>query len=447
MTTETDEDIGTGYEYDAPFQKKVVGLTLKDTVFVQRTDGLINPKFLENDADAFLVTMVQDFYGKYRKVPDFKSYPVLLKAAFADRKVPEPFQKEVIGSFKEAMKGSSADRDFIIDTIADFAKNKAIEMALLRSAELVGKKDYGTIEKLMRQALDVGANDAEASAYDYVDELKARTEYRKALLEGKIKPNGITTGIEDLDKHLYHHGWGRSELSCLMARAKFGKSMGLGDFGKNAWLAGYNVLIATCETSANIYADRIDANLSETAMDLLKHKPGIVEKLIREQAERTKAQLKIHDFPSGTLKVSQLRRLVQWYRQVKDIRFDLIVVDYADIMAAEHPTGVPREDSRMIWIDLRALMQEEKCAGLTATQTNRAGAAATVATATDVAEDYNKVRTVDLMISGNATDAELAAGKARLHFAASRNQKEMTLEIQQDRNTMRFLKRVLRVIS
>jgi len=435
------------YDYDASFQAKIAALMLRDQVFVKRTEGLIKPSYLENETDAFLVTVVQDFYTKYRKAPDIGTLTTVLKSHYSAKKISPAMQADVKARLRLALSTRISDRDFVIDQVADFAKRSAVQDAIMRAVDLQAKGDYATIEKVMRQALDVGANEDDASRYDYVKELESRTAYRKALLEGKVKPNGITTGVPDLDKHLYHNGWGRCELTALMGRAKFGKSMGLGTFGSNAWLAGYNTLIVTCETSAGIYADRLDAKLSETAMDLLKQKPTVVRGLVDAQIARTGAKLMIHDYPTGSLKPSQLRRLVERYRENEGVIFDLIVVDYADIMCPENRSKEPREDSKHIWIDLRALAQRENAAVLTATQTNRDGAKATVAMATDVAEDYNKIRTADLVISGNANEAEIKAGKARLHFAASRNQKEMTLEIQQDRNSMNFLKKVLGVIS
>jgi replicative DNA helicase len=229
-----------------------------------------------------------------------------------------------------------------------------------------------------------------------------------------------------------------------MGRAKLGKSMSLGNFAKNAVLAGHSAIIFTCEMGAEIYSDRLDAAFSETMMDALGSKPSIVAKAVKEAEARTKGRLIIEDFPSGTLKPSMMLNVIEHHKQ-KGQRFDLCVMDYLDIFAPEHSSGVAREDSRQIWIDSRAIMQGENMAGLSATQTNREGAKASVATMTDVAEDFNKARTADVMLSINATEAEVKANKARLVAVASRNQKEFTLDIEQDRATMRFIKKVLGV--
>jgi len=119
-------------------------------------------------------------------------------------------------------------------------------------------------------------------------------------------------------------------------------------------------------------------------------------------------------------------------------------VDYADIMAPERHNNETRDGLNQIYLDLRGVAFIYNAAVLTATQTNREGAKSVVAKAKDVAEDFNKVRTADLLLSINSTDAERLAGEARIFFAASRNSEDgFILRISQDRAKMQFMKKVL----
>ncbi|MGQ1699213.1 hypothetical protein ACT42I_18710 (plasmid) [Acinetobacter baumannii] len=124
----------------------------------------------------------------------------------------------------------------------------------------------------------------------------------------------------------------------------------------------------------------------------------------------------------------------------------MIIVDYADLMRPDIRTNDPKENSRVIYVDLRAIAFEENVALLTATQTNREGFKSTVAKAEHVAEDFNKIRTADVAISINITEEERAKGQARLYFAASRNQEMgVTVVIKQNVSMMRFLEEVISV--
>jgi replicative DNA helicase len=128
------------------------------------------------------------------------------------------------------------------------------------------------------------------------------------------------------------------------------------------------------------------------------------------------------------------------------IQFDIVIVDYADIMAPDFRTQDTIENSKSVYLALRALAAEENVAMLTATQGNREGSKAVVLKGEHVADDYNKVRTVDIMISINVSDEERANGEARLYFAASRNQEGgMTVFIKQDLSRMKFIASIVRI--
>jgi len=430
------------YEFDDAFQEKIVALALRDTAFAQRCDGLVDPDYFENEAHQTLVRLANDYYRKFRKAPDTKLLPTLLKKALDDKKI----RKDMVGEVKKVLgpilRADISDRDYVIEEVSTFARHQAMTKAIMDSVALLHKRDFAKIAELTSKANLVGAQD-DYKGYDYWDEeaIEDRTEKRKLISSGLLSSTAITTGYAELDKHLYHGGWARGELVVLMGPAKAGKSMSLGEFGKNASLAGHNVLYASCEVSTEIIVDRTDANVSDTAMKALKTTPmKVKDELLKLRAKAGK--FIVHDFASGTLKVSQLRRLLERYR-TRGIVFDMVIVDYADIMCPERDLGELRHNLNQIYLDLRAIAHEYNCALLTATQTNREGAKKMVATMTDVAEDFNKIRHADLVISINATEAEKAAGEARLYFAASRNQKEVTLLIKQDREKMKFLTKII----
>jgi replicative DNA helicase len=293
----------------------------------------------------------------------------------------------------------------------------------------------------MKDAVSVGVTN-DGGDYDYFEEIKNRTQERHDLKAGKVTRSGITTGYAALDAYLYHMGWGRKELSCIMGAAKAGKSMSLGDFGKNASMAGYNVFYDSLEVAKEIIASRVDAALSDTMMKDLHKDPDKIKAEIEAIAAKS-GKFKMRDHASGTLKPSQLMRLLEQYR-ADGIIFDLVIVDYADIMAAEYRSDSLQENLRTIYVDLRAIAYEANCALLTATQTNRDGAKAATAKATDVGDDWNKARTVDLMLGINATDPEKAAGEARLTWLLARNgESGFSLGIKQDRSKMQFITKIL----
>ena len=429
------------YEFDAGFQNKILHLFARDSTFALRTKDLIKPEYFTNTAVGEMIRIIQSHVEVYKTTPDLRMIPMLIKDEIAAKRL----RPDCIDDVKELVRGiftaDVSNADFVTDKVAGFAKRMAIEQGIMSSVPLLDKMEFDKIAVIMKKALAVGEV-IDGDDYDYFMEIDNRTQKRLDLLAGKVVRNGITTGYSGLDALMYHYGWGRKELSCVMGAAKAGKSMSLGDFAKNASLAGYNVLYDSLEVAKEIIAERVDAGLSDTLMKDLHKEHAKVEAAVKKLHAKA-GQFKLRDHASGTLKPSQLHRLIQKYR-AEGIIFDLVALDYADIMAAEYRSDNLQENLRTIYIDLRAIAYEENIAMLTATQTNRDGAKAATAKATDVGDDWNKARTVDLMIGINATDAEKAIGEARLTWLLSRNSESgFSIRIKQDRAKMKFLVKIL----
>lgn len=431
------------FEFDEEFQAKVIALKLRDTTFNDRTDGLLQPGYFVSETHGHLLRLVDDYYAIYRKAPDPAIHKTLLIDAVKAKRLRKDAAVDVLHAINEARKADISDRNFVIDKVADFARNQAVEQAIMASVNHLEKQDFAKILPLIQAAINVGATE-ETGGFDYWEDIDRRTQERLDELAGVRVRDGITTGLKEMDKYLYHHGWGKKELSVLMGAAKAGKSMSLGGFAKAASMAGKNVLYVTLEVSAKIISERIDADVTDTAIRALGSTPHEVAKKVKAFYASGKCGVfKMHEYASGTFKPSHLRRILEHYRG-KGILFDAVFVDYADIMAPERLSGDMREDSRTIYIDLRAIAFDYDLAMITATQTNRTGAGKMTAGMTDVADDFNKIRTADIVISINATEAERAAGEARLFFAASRNSEDgFTLRVKQDRSKMKFMTKIL----
>lgn len=439
------------YRFDGFFQTKIASLALRDTHFVQRTDGLVRPEYFESSAEGTLVNIAITYYEKYRKIPaDASIYATLIREAIANKTMKVEQAKIVGAHLRELFKVDVSDRDYVIDKVAEFARHQAVAAAMHESIHKLDKRDFESIAKLMKKALDVGAH-IDIGAYDFDSMVDTRLGDRLDRAAGLAKPLGITTGYPGFNACLHHEGWGRRELSVIMGGAKAGKTTALMDFGVNAYGAGKNVLYVTLEVAASILAERMDANISQIAMKDLGAHAHDVRKRVREFIEETKkgvdsaltAKFIIHEFPSGSFMVRDLRRLIERYKG-HGVMFDLVIVDYADLMAPERYTESSTENSKSVYVHLRGLAMAENFACLTATQTNRQGYTAAVARAEHVSEDFNKIRIADIVISINATDEERANKQARLFFVACRNQAGgYAVRIEQDIDRMKFISKVL----
>lgn len=431
------------YEFDAAFQSKIAAMSLRDAAFLQRTDALIKPDYFALPAEAQLVQMAQEYFSKHRKTPDQIIYKTEIGKQVLAKKVSKDLAIDMVKKIDELWLADISDRDYVADSVATFARHQAVIDAFDRSLSKIEKRDFTAVEKLMKDALNVGQN-VHDSGYDYAAKLADRTAMRLDRKAGKLPPSGVTTGYPDIDSRLYHRGWGFKELSVLMGRAKMGKTTALIEFAINAIAAKFHVLYVSLEVSAAIIAERADANIAEQIMMEMGDHIHDINKKVKDFTDKA-AKFAVHEFPSGSFKTSDLRRLIEHYK-ARGQTFDLVVVDYADLMAPEHYTESTTENSKSVYVTLRGLAMEEGFAVLTATQTNREGAKVAVAKMEHVAEDFNKIRIADVVISINKTDDEAANKQARLFFAACRNQASgFTIRIEQDTDRMKFIKKVLGV--
>ena len=445
--TEVEVDIEiepASYDFDDEFQMKIGTLAVRDYAFAKKTQGLIEPSHFENSAVATLVNLTQQHWQTYSELPSTIALSQILKDALLSGKIRRDLKDDVVATFRAMIKGDISDRDFVADKVAEFARHQAIYKAMMQSADMMSKGQYDKIAEMVKKAASVGISQADL-AYDYFAEIETRTTNRKDKMAGVKPPEGITTGLKKIDKLLYHNGWGRKELSILMGGAKSGKSTGLLFFARNSAMAGFNTLYVTLEMSAEIASSRIDASISEVEMKELDMNNNAVREAVIEAGKKSGA-LFMAQMPGYSLTPMGLRRLIDSYA-AEGTRFDLVVVDYLDLMAPDFRSNSDIENSKNIYVGVRAIGQEENIAILSATQTNREGFKSVTAKAEHAADDFNKIRIADLTISINATDDEKDRGEARLYFAASRNEASgITVQIKQQIDRMIFIKSVIGMI-
>jgi len=436
---------GAAFDFDEDFQDKIAALTVCDPNFIRRTRECVEPGHFENVGNALLVNLAQSYFDRYSRLPGSKAvWGQVIREAIVSKQIRANFKDEVVSALKRHVGSDVSEPEYFIDQISAFSRHQDIMAGLNECVDLASRGEFAAIERRMQKAFLKGAK-GEYRESDYWDDRDKRTQTRKDKASGLIKPSGIPLGIPKLDNLLYHKGIGRREMTVLMAGAKKGKSMGLGDCALRINRQGYSVLYVTLEVSVEIITDRMDANISRTDMDDLDHRINDVDKKIESEAKKKRGHLKVVEFPSGSLTPNALQSLIERYK-ADGITFDALVVDYADIMAPDIYTNSETENSKQVWLGLRAIASREDVALLTATQTNREGFKSDTAKAEHAAEDFNKIRIADLVISINRTDEERARGEARLFFAASRNQSgEFTIHVKQDLAKMSFIESIIKI--
>lgn len=433
-------------QFDQAFQEQLAAHYIRDDVFVASVGSLVMPEYFDNETLAALVAIQKDYLAKYGACCTLKTFVQFTQRMLASKRVKIADLQEAKRLLAIIHKDPLKDRQFVIDTIAEFAKHQALLNATMEMADALDTGDVSKVTKAitaMDEAKSIGATDT-AQAHDFKRQRADRQARRKARAAGAAGIGGISTGIPELDKQLTpHKGWGRKELSILMGPPKAGKTAALITFALNAAAAGFRVFYASCEVSDEIIGDRSDANISGVPLKELEAREAEVEREVAKwESSPIVGELIVQAFPIRTLKVSALKRIIKKY-QAQGTDFDLIVVDYGDILKPEIQYQDKRFGLAEIFQDLRALATEMNAAVLTATQTNREGtkkAARNVTDGTDAAEDYEKVRTADVLITINASPDDKMNGEVVLYFSEMRNAESgLRMRFAQSIQCMRFI--------
>ena len=143
--------------------------------------------------------------------------------------------------------------DWLLNDFETFIRHKGLEKAILESADLLEKGEYGPVEDMIKKAVQVGLQ--KDMGTDYFHDPRAR------LLKIKDKNGQVSTGWDNLDKILFG-GFNRGELNIFAGGSGAGKSLFLANLGCNWALQGLNVVYLTLELSEELVSMRVDSMLT-----------------------------------------------------------------------------------------------------------------------------------------------------------------------------------------
>jgi hypothetical protein len=129
--------------------------------------------------------------------------------------------------------------------------------------------------------------------------------------------------------------------------------------------------------------------------------------------------LKLACYPNSTINVAGIRTVLAGWEREGWVA-DVVVIDYADILAPPAGTVESRDQINATWKQLRALSQEYHNLVVTATQSDAASYDSETLGRRNFSEDKRKFAHVTAMVGINAVEAEKAQGVFRLNTLVMR---------------------------
>lgn len=143
------------------------------------------------------------------------------------------------------------------------------------------------------------------------------------------------------------------------------------------------------------------------------------EKVMQTKVKSKKSFFRLSVHPNSTINVLGIRSIIQDW-QLKDWEPDVVIIDYADILADAPGKRDVRDNINMNWKHLRSLSQEFHVLVVTATQSDADSYERRTLDRRNFSEDKRKLAHVTGMVGINVTGEEKDRGLMRLNWIVKR---------------------------
>jgi len=388
-------------EFGHNFQIKSVVCLMTKPNFIEQIIDILDESHYDSDSLKWIVKKSKEYFNEYKKPITLDVFKVQVNEVEND-----VLKTTIVETLKEVYRYLEApDLDFVQDKCIDFFKNQTIKNAILESVDILESKgDYEQIKNIIDDAMKAGTE--RNIGHEYVEDIEYRySEMARSTIETPW----------DVINDLTQGGLASGELGVIVAPAGVGKTWVLCALGGGAMKKGTKVVHYTLELNEAYVGLRYDSVFTGIANQNLKYHRDEV----KDSIEKVEGELVVKYFPTKTASVHTLSAHLQKLKTLgKD--FDMVIVDYGDIL---RDTGNAREVRHAlgnIYEDLRGLAGEFEVPIWTASQANRSALDEDVIEAQKVAESYQKVMTADFVMSLSRKVEDKIANTGRFHIIKNR---------------------------
>jgi archaellum biogenesis ATPase FlaH len=382
-------------DYGYEVQKLYLELMLADAEVFVRCQGIFDHTLFDRklqDAAEF----INEYAKQYTVLPE---YEMVNASCRVDLKRPDDIKE--------------GHMDWLMDEFENFTRHKAIERAIIASADLLEKKNYGEVEALIKDAVQIGL--ARDMGTDYFADPRGR------LMGLKDKNGQISTGWPCMDRKLFG-GMNRGELNIFAGGSGAGKSLFLANLGVNWALQGLNVVYLTLELSEALVSMRIDSMVTGVSTKEIFKDLDDVEMKVKMIGKKA-GMLQIKYMPSGKT-VNDIRAYMKEYEIRVGKKVDVLLVDYMDLLM---PIGkkISAENlfvkDKYVSEEMRNLAMEKQVICVTAAQLNRGAVEEVEFDHSHISGGLSKIQTADNVFGIFTSRAMRERGRYQIQLMKTRS--------------------------
>jgi archaellum biogenesis ATPase FlaH len=390
-------------DYGLEVQKLYLEIMLADAETFVRCQGIFDHTLFERkiqDAAEF----INEYAKNYNVLPD---YDMVNANCRTELKRPEELK--------------DGHMQWFMDEFESFTRHKALERAIISSADLLEKSDYGAVEVMIKEAVQIGL--ARDMGTDYFADPRGR------LMGIKDKNGQLSTGWPSMDRRLFG-GMNRGELNIFAGGSGAGKSLFLANLGVNWALQGLNVVYLTLELSEALVSMRIDSMLTGISTKEIFRDLDDVEMKVKMIGKKA-GMLQVKYMPSGKT-ANDLRAYLKEYEIKVGKKVDILLVDYLDLLMPVSKKISPADlfiKDKYVSEELRNLAVEKNCVLVTAAQLNRGAVEEVEFDHSHISGGLSKIQTADNVFGIFTSRAMRERGRYQIQLMKTRSSSGVGMKI------------------
>ncbi len=382
-------------EYSFDVQKLYLEMFLADAESFARASNIFLPQHFDRKLQP-VAKFIKDYVDEYKVMPEVDQVN-----ASQDIKL------------KGAKDLDPSHFNWLLDEFETFSRHKALESAILQSADLLEKGDYAPVEDMVKDAVNVGLT--RDLGTDYYEDPKGRLELLKSS-------NGqVSTGWANIDKKLFG-GFNRGELNIFAGGSGAGKSLFLQNLAVNWSTAGLNTVYISFELSEELTSMRMDAMMTNIPTKKVFPEIDNVEMKVK-MLKKKSGLLFIKYLPSGS-SILDVKTYIKELELKTKKKIDCILIDYLDLMMPKSKRVSPSDlfiKDKYVSEELRNFAVESQMLLATASQLNRASVEEIEFDHSHIAGGLSKIQTADNVIGIFTSRAMKERGRYQIQFMKTRS--------------------------
>jgi len=367
-------------------QDSLIFLCITDDTFIKLVVNQVPDEFFSGDHVRKTYKIICDYFEKFQKAPKNNFHDELSIYSYT-------IEKELLDvivryiSYLLDLFQLPPDKDYVLSRLNNFIREKTYIKATYLFAELVERNKFDEAQQLMQNTLRCGIQSQQIGSNFFSSNLVERSDKPERL---------FSLDIPEIDKYVMIK---RTDFIVIAGTYKGGKSWFGHYMAYQALKEGLVVVHVSHENSLEDTIIRYDMMIGGLVSD--SDKPREVEiPILDKNGERqvvydirdsiynkelvlknrkkfekiTSGKLFIQKYPMGTCSVGKLDSFLEQLELIENVKIDVCITDYADIMSPKDFSRQPRDIINDTYISLKGIADDRHFVMVTMSQITDEGA-------------------------------------------------------------------------